>query len=238
MENIIIARNIKKVFTSRNLNNVVLKGIDLEIVKGEINTILGVSGGGKTTLLNILSGLEPPTSGEVIINGVNIEKYNSKQRLEFRRNNVSFIFQTYRLISNLSVKKNIELAAYLSDKPLDVIQTLKDVGLEGKENAFPTELSGGEQQRVAIARAIVKNEKLLFCDEPTGALDEKNSKNILNILKDINNKYGVTIVMITHNPSIRYMSHKTFTLNSGVIEKIELRKDSELIAPDKLVWGL
>lgn len=232
MKDIIIdAKNVVKSYKNNELIVEVLKGVNLQIYKGEINTILGASGGGKTTLLNVLSGLDDFDSGEIIVNHQNISNLNEKQRLQFRREQVSFVFQTYKLIPTLDVYKNVEVAAYLSKNPLDINQILKEVGLENKAHSFIYELSGGEQQRVAIARALVKNSPILFCDEPTGALDEQNSKNILQILKNINEKYNVTIVMITHNPSIKNMSHQTIVLNSGKIVDITHKDTNQLTNP-------
>lgn len=235
---IIEATDVKKTYTNEQITLDVLKSVNLKIYKGEINTILGASGSGKTTLLNVLSGLDDFNSGEIITNKKKIAKLNEKQLLKFRRDNVSFVFQTYKLIPTLSVYKNVEVAAFLSKNPLDVDQVLEEVGLGDKKQSFIHQLSGGEQQRVAIARALVKNAPILFCDEPTGALDEQNSKNILEILKRVNEKYQITIVMVTHNPSIKYMSHQTIYLNSGEIVNNEMRSSETLLTPEQLNWSL
>lgn len=235
--NIIEIKNLYKEFLNGETKSEILKGINLNIVKGNITSILGQSGAGKSTLLNIISGLESATSGEVMINNKDITKLSNDDKVMFRRETIGFIFQQYNLVKNLTVKENIELSAYLNKDSLDVSEIIESVGLTGYENKLPSDLSGGQQQRVAIARAVVKNAEILFCDEPTGALDEETSKIILNILKNINEKYNVTIIMITHNPSIRHMSNKTITINSGKVASIEDRTKDELVDPSKLDWG-
>lgn len=235
---LISAKNITKIYLDGEEENKVLNDISVDFYEGEITTILGASGSGKTTLLNILGALDYANFGEVWINKQELNKLNDKQRLEFRRKNISFIFQSYQLIPNLTIYRNVEIAAYLSKNPKDVLQILEEVGLKDKINKYPHQLSGGEKQRVAIARALVKNDKILFCDEPTGALDETNSKKILTILKNINEKYNVSIIMITHNKSISNMSHKTITLNSGIIENTFENPKQNLVDPLNLNWGV
>lgn len=234
---IVEIKDLKKNYVNGEIEAKILRGINLSINKGEITTILGASGAGKTTLLNIISGLESATSGDVLIDGFNITKASKNEKVDFRRNNVGFIFQQYNLVKDLSVWENIELSAFLNKDSFDIQEIIDAVGLKGFENKLPADLSGGQQQRVAIARAIVKNAKILFCDEPTGALDEETSKVILEIIKEINTKYGVTMIMITHNPSIRYMSHKTITINSGNISSEENRSEEQLVNPSDLDWG-
>lgn len=186
--------------------------------------ILGSSGAGKSTLLNILGGMEPNTSGDVIIAGKNIANYNAKQLTTYRRNDVGFVFQFYNLIPNLTAKENVELAAQIVPDAMNPDKALKYVGLSNRENNFPAQLSGGEQQRVAIARAIAKKPELLLCDEPTGALDYKTGKRILKILQDMSRKNGSTVLIVTHNAAIAPIADKVIHIHDGGIQNIEINQ--------------
>ncbi len=196
-----------------------LNHVDVLIEQGKINTILGPSGSGKTTLLNMLSALDDVDSGQILFEGDDISKLNERKKTLYRRQNTGFIFQSYNLISTLTVKENVELGEYLSNNSLDVDDVLKQVGLEDHKDKYPHQLSGGQQQRVAIARVLVKNPKVIFCDEPTGALDEESGRIVLDLLQKLNKKYKTTLVMVTHNPNIANMSNKVIYFNSGKIVK-------------------
>jgi len=191
------------------------------IEKGKLTIILGASGAGKSTILNILGGMDTNTSGDVIIDGKNIAKYNKRQLTTYRRNDIGFVFQFYNLIQNLTAKENVELASEIVDDALDPVKTLDDVGLKNRINNFPAELSGGEQQRVAIARAVAKNPKILLCDEPTGALDYETGKQILQVIEDMSRKKGATVVIVTHNSLIAPMADKVIHFHDGKVTKIE-----------------
>lgn len=212
-----------------------LNNVSVEINKGDINTILGPSGSGKTTLLNMLSGLDDINSGEILFEGRDISKLSDKKKTKYRRENTGFIFQSYNLISTLNVKENIELGAYLSKDSMDVDDIIKQVGLEEHKNKYPHQLSGGQQQRVAIARVLVKNPKVIFCDEPTGALDEESGRVVLELLQKLNKKYKTTLVMVTHNPNIAKMSHKVIYFNSGKIVNEEISK--EILSAKEIEWS-
>ena len=234
MEFLYEIKGLKKSFGFGESKAEVLKGIDLEIKKGEIVTILGPSGSGKSTLLNIIGGLDGADSGEIIYDGKDISKMSKKQRMLYRRNEVGFIFQFYNLLGDLTAKENIESCAYLSKKPMDMGEIMKTLGLVEHQNKFPKQLSGGQQQRIAFARALVKNPRALLCDEPTGALDYKMSKEILSILEKINKTYGTTVIIVTHNEAIKYMSHHVIKVRDGVIS--ENYKNSELKKAEDIDW--
>ncbi|MBR1599751.1 MAG: ABC transporter ATP-binding protein [Lachnospiraceae bacterium] len=210
---------IKKSFGSADNRVEVLKGIDCEIERGEICVLLGPSGSGKSTLLNIIGGIDSPDSGYVSIDGVKTGEMKERQLTKYRRNHLGYIFQMYNLIPNLNVKENVEVGAYLSDKPLDIDDLLKTLGLYEHRHKLPNQLSGGQQQRTAIGRAIVKNPDILLCDEPTGALDYTTSKEILKLIEDVNAKYGNTVVMVTHNDAIKNMADRVIRLRDGMIRK-------------------
>lgn len=196
-----------------------LNHIFVDFNQGEITTILGPSGSGKTTLLNVISGLDSIDSGEILFKEHDIAKLNQKSLTKYRRDNVGFIFQNYNLISTLSVRENVELGAYLSKNSLEIDEVLEEVGLSEHKDKFPHQLSGGQQQRVAIARVLVKNPSVIFCDEPTGALDEKSGRKVLELLQNLNKKYQTTLIMVTHNPNIAHMSNKVIYFKDGKIEK-------------------
>ncbi len=212
-------KSVKKSFGQGGSRVDVLKGIDLEINKGEICVLLGPSGSGKSTLLNIIGGIETADSGTVSVNGETIADMSEKALTQYRRHHLGYVFQTYNLIPNLTVRENIEVGAYLSKSPLDIDDLMKTLGIADQKNKLPNQLSGGQQQRTSIGRAIVKNPDILLCDEPTGALDYSTSKEILKLIEDINKKYGNTIIMVTHNDAIKNMADKVFKLRDGVIRK-------------------
>lgn len=212
-------KNIKKHFGEGESRVEVLKGIDIEIEKGEFCVLLGPSGSGKSTLLNIIGGIDAADEGYISINGEKTADMNEKALTLYRRKHLGYIFQMYNLIPNLNIKENIEVGAYLSDNPLDVDDLLKTLGLYEHRHKLPNQLSGGQQQRTAIGRAIVKNPDILLCDEPTGALDYNTSKEILQLIEDVNKKYGNTIIMVTHNDAIKQMADRVVKLRDGMIRK-------------------
>ena len=199
--------------------------INFEIEKGEFVIILGPSGAGKSTVLNILGGMDSCDEGQIIIDGVDISKYNSKQLTKYRKNDVGFVFQFYNLVQNLTARENVELASQIVTNALDIDETLKLVGLEHRKNNFPAQLSGGEQQRVAIARAIAKNPKLLLCDEPTGALDYTTGKQILKTLQDTCRNTGTTVIVITHNSALAPMADRVIRINDAKVRSIEVNSN-------------
>lgn len=197
----------------------VLKGINTGVEKGQMCVIQGTSGSGKSTLLNCIGGLDTMDSGSIKVDGTEIFGMNSDQLADYRRDNLGFIFQFYNLVPNLTVRENIQVCEYLTDNPLPMDDLIETLGLTEHQNKFPSQLSGGQQQRCAIARALVKNPKLLLCDEPTGALDSKTSRDILVLLEGINAKYGTTMLIVTHNNSIKNMVHKVIFIKDGLISK-------------------
>jgi putative ABC transport system ATP-binding protein len=217
-ENIVVANN----------------GIDFSIEKGEFVIILGPSGAGKTTVLNILGGMETCDEGKIIIDDVDISKFNNKQLTSYRRYDVGFVFQFYNLVQNLTAKENVELATQISKNALDVDKTLELVGLAHRKGNFPSQLSGGEQQRVAIARAIAKNPKLLLCDEPTGALDYKTGKQILKTLQDTCKNTGTTVIVITHNSALAPIADRVIKLKDAKVRSIEVNENPVLV--ESIEW--
>lgn len=212
---------IKKSFGSGENRVQVLKGIDLAVEKGEFCVLLGPSGSGKSTLLNILGGIDRADSGDILIDGERMADMNEKALTLYRRRHLGYIFQMYNLIPNLTVRENIEVGAYLSRHPLDVDELLHLLGLWDHRGKLPNQLSGGQQQRTSIGRAIVKNPDILLCDEPTGALDYKTSKEILKLIETVNQKYGNTVIMVTHNDAIRLMADRVVRLRDGAIRSNE-----------------
>ena len=196
-----------------------MKGINFSVEKGEICVLLGPSGSGKSTLLNIIGGIDSADSGYISINGEKTADMNEKALTNYRRRHLGYVFQMYNMIPNLNVKENIEVGAYLSDKSLDIDELLKTLGLYEHRHKLPNQLSGGQQQRTAIGRAIVKNPDILLCDEPTGALDYNTSKEILKLIEDVNQKYGNTVIMVTHNDAIKNMADRVIKLRDGQIRK-------------------
>lgn len=197
----------------------VLKGVSTGVEKGQMCVIQGTSGSGKSTLLNCIGGLDTMDSGSVRVDGKEIFGLKPDALADYRRDNLGFIFQFYNLVPNLTVRENIQVCEYLSDNPLDMNELLDVLGLTEHQNKFPSQLSGGQQQRCAIARALIKNPKLLLCDEPTGALDSKTSRDILVLLEKINKEYGTTMLIVTHNNSIKNMVHKVIIIKDGQIKK-------------------
>ena len=212
-------QDLKKSFGQGEAKTEVLKGINFSVEKGEICVLLGPSGSGKSTLLNIIGGIDSADSGYISINGEKTADMNKKALTNYRRRHLGYVFQMYNLIPNLNVKENIEVGAYLSDKSLDIDELLKTLGLYEHRHKLPNQLSGGQQQRTAIGRAIVKNPDILLCDEPTGALDYNTSKEILKLIEDVNQKYGNTVIMVTHNDAIKNMADRVIKLRDGQIRK-------------------
>jgi putative ABC transport system ATP-binding protein len=212
-------QDLKKSFGQGEAKTEVLKGINFSVEKGEICVLLGPSGSGKSTLLNIIGGIDSADSGYISINREKTADMNEKALTNYRRRHLGYVFQMYNLIPNLNVKENIEVGAYLSDKSLDIDELLKTLGLYEHRHKLPNQLSGGQQQRTAIGRAIVKNPDILLCDEPTGALDYNTSKEILKLIEDVNQKYGNTVIMVTHNDAIKNMADRVIKLRDGQIRK-------------------
>lgn len=212
-------RGIKKSFGTGDSRVNVLKGMDLNIEKGEFCVLLGPSGSGKSTLLNIIGGIDAADEGSITIEGERLEDMTEKKLSMYRRKHLGYIFQMYNLIPNLTVRENIEVGAYLSEHPLDVDELLHTLGLYEHQRKLPNQLSGGQQQRTAIGRAIVKNPDILLCDEPTGALDYHTSKEILKLIETVNQRYGNTIIMVTHNDAIKDMADRVVKLRDGMIRK-------------------
>ncbi len=211
-------RNVKKSYGEGGSYVQVLKGVTTSVERGQICVIQGTSGSGKSTLLNCIGGLDTMDSGSVIVDGTELFGMKNKSLAEYRRAKLGFIFQFYNLVPNLTVKENIQVCEYLSDNPLRMEELLEVLGLTEHQNKFPSQLSGGQQQRCAIARALIKNPKLLLCDEPTGALDSNTSRDILALLEEINEKYKTTMVIVTHNNSIKNMVHKVIYLKDGLVK--------------------
>ncbi len=218
-QNFLQISGLKKSFGSGENRTEVLRGLDFTVTKGEICVLLGPSGSGKSTLLNIIGGIDNADSGYIAINGEKTVDMDEKTLTQYRRKHLGYVFQMYNLIPNLNVKENVEVGAYLSDSPLDVDDILKTLGLYEHRHKLPNQLSGGQQQRTSIGRAIVRNPDILLCDEPTGALDYKTSKEILKLIEDVNQKYGNTVIMVTHNDAIKNMADRVIKLRDGMIRK-------------------
>lgn len=227
-------KGIKKSFGTGDSRVNVLKGFDLEIERGEFCVLLGPSGSGKSTLLNIIGGIDGADEGSITIDGEQLEDMTEKKLSLYRRKHLGYIFQMYNLIPNLTLRENIEIGAYLSNRPLDVDELMQTLGIYEHQNKLPNQLSGGQQQRTAIGRAIVKNPDVLLCDEPTGALDYHTSKEILQLIEDVNKKYGNTILIVTHNDAIKYMADQVITLRDGQIRKNYLTENK--ISAKDLDW--
>ncbi len=225
---------IKKHFGAGDNRIEVLKGIDLEINKGEMCVLLGPSGSGKSTLLNIIGAIESADEGTITVNGEKTKLMSEKQLTQYRRKHLGYVFQMYNLIPNLTVRENIEVGAYLSDNPLNIDELMSTLGIADQGDKLPSQLSGGQQQRTSIGRAIVKNPDILLCDEPTGALDYKTSKEILKLLEEINQKYGNTVIMVTHNDAIKNMADRVFTLRDGEIRKNYINENK--VSAKDLEW--
>ncbi|MBR1478971.1 MAG: ABC transporter ATP-binding protein [Lachnospiraceae bacterium] len=227
-------KQIKKSYGQGESRTEVLKGIDLSIEKGEFCVLLGPSGSGKSTLLNIIGGIDKADSGDIYIEGERMADMNERRLTAYRRNHLGYIFQMYNLIPNLTVRENIEVGAYLSKAPLDVDEILHTLGLYEHQRKRPNQLSGGQQQRCAIGRAIVKNPHILLCDEPTGALDYNTSKEILKLIETVNQKYGNTVIMVTHNDAIKNMADRVVKLRDGNIRKNYINDNK--ISAEELDW--
>lgn len=226
--------DLKKSYGNDSNRVEVLKGISFSIERGEVCVLLGPSGSGKSTLLNVIGGIDAADSGYVAINGERTVDMKEKVLTRYRRKHLGYVFQMYNLIPNLNVKENIEVGAYLSDKPLDIDDLLKTLGLYEHRHKLPNQLSGGQQQRTAIGRAIVKNPDIFLCDEPTGALDYNTSKEILKLIEEVNQKYGNTVIMVTHNDAIKNMADRVIKLRDGQIRK-DYRNESKIPASE-LDW--
>ena len=228
-------KNVYKEYKQGNYKTKALDNINLEIQDGEIIVILGPSGSGKTTLLNCLSGLDKVTKGSIYYDLENVAKYRDSKMTKFRKKNLGFIFQNYNLLEHINVYENVLVGSSLSKSNLDVLEIIKTVGLSRHKNKYMHELSGGEQQRVSIARALAKNPKVMFCDEPTGALDEKTGKIVLQSLIDVNEKYKTTLIIVTHNPGIALIGDRIIKMNSAKI--IEDEKNTKRVKPSDIPWG-
>ena len=226
--------NITKIYKMGEVEIRAVDGIDFSIKKGEFVVIVGPSGAGKTTVLNILGGMDTATSGRIIVDGEDITEYNERQLTGYRRNDIGFVFQFYNLVPNLTAKENVELALQICKDPLDAIEVLQDVGLEDRLDNFPAQLSGGEQQRVSIARALAKNPKLLLCDEPTGALDYNTGKSILKLLQDMCRKKGMTVIVITHNSALAPMADRLIKIKNGKVSGMEMNENP--VSIDEIEW--
>ncbi len=212
--------DVKKIYKMGETEIHALAGVDFEIEKGEVVIIAGASGAGKSTILNILGGMDTLSSGEIVVDGERISDYSQRKLIDYRRHDVGFVFQFYNLVQNLTARENVELATQISPDSLNIEEVLRDVGLENRMDHFPAQLSGGEQQRVAIARALAKNPKLLLCDEPTGALDYNTGKSILQLLQDTSRRTGMTVVIITHNLAFTPIGNRVIRVKSGRIDSM------------------
>ena len=227
-------RDVKKIYKMGEVNIEALSGVDFTVNKGEFVVVAGASGAGKSTILNILGGMDSPTSGEIIVDNNQINKYTNKELVKYRRYDIGFVFQFYNLVQNLTARENVELATQICRQPLDIDEVMEAVGLSHRKNNFPAQLSGGEQQRVAIARALAKNPKLLLCDEPTGALDYNTGKSILKLLQDTCRKMEMTVIIITHNLALAPMGDKVIRVKNGKISSITINENPTPI--ERIEW--
>ena len=234
MPGFIELKDVRKIYRMGEVEIKAVDGINFSIERGEFVVIVGPSGAGKTTVLNILGGMDQATTGEVWVNDNNIAEYSAKALTKYRRDAIGFVFQFYNLVQNLTALENVELAAQICKDPLDAATVLKQVGLEDRMANFPAQLSGGEQQRVAIARALAKNPKLLLCDEPTGALDYNTGKSVLKLLQDTCRNTGTTVIVITHNQALTAMADRVITVKSGTVEKVVLNDNIKNV--EDLEW--
>ncbi|MCM1135817.1 MAG: ABC transporter ATP-binding protein [Clostridium sp.] len=227
-------RNVGKTYHMGEVDIEALRDVNFIIEKGEFCVVVGASGAGKTTILNILGGMDSLSCGQVLLDGEEISSYNRKKLTAYRRYDIGFVFQFYNLVQNLTALENVELAAQICKEPLDAMTVLEMVGLKDRAGNFPAQLSGGEQQRVAIARALAKNPKLLLCDEPTGALDYNTGKAVLKLLQDACREKGMTVVVITHNQALTAMADRVITVKSGTVRKMELNE--HIVPVEKIEW--
>ncbi len=234
MDDYIKFENVKKIYKMGESEIEALAGVSFSIKKGQFVIIAGASGAGKSTILNILGGMDSLSSGRIWVDGKEISKYRSKDLIRYRRHDVGFVFQFYNLIQNLTAKENIELASQVSRNPLNIDMVIDSVGLSDRKKNFPSQLSGGEQQRVAIARALAKNPKLLLCDEPTGALDYNTGRSILKLLQETCQNTGMTVVVITHNLALTPMGHQVIRVRSGKVDSIT--ENAEPVSIDRIEW--
>lgn len=234
MKNFIQLKNVKKTYT---MGEVIIRAVDdvsFSIEKGEFVVVIGASGAGKTTILNLLGGMDQVTSGNILVDGNEISGYNKKMLTKYRRDEIGFVFQFYNLVQNLNAIENVELAVEICKNPMNPVEVLENVGLKDRMKNFPAQLSGGEQQRVSIARALSKNPKLLLCDEPTGALDYNTGKAILKLLSDTSKKQGMTVIVITHNSALTPIADKIITVKNGKVESVV--KNDNPMSIEKLEW--
>lgn len=226
--------DVKKIYKMGEVEITALAGVSFTIEKGEFVVVAGASGAGKSTILNILGGMDTCSSGQILVDDVEVSSYNDKELTNYRRYDIGFVFQFYNLVQNLTALENVELATQICKNPLDINQTIEAVGLKNRKNNFPSQLSGGEQQRVAIARALAKNPKLLLCDEPTGALDYKTGKAILKLLQDTCRQQNMTVIIITHNLALTAMGDKIIKVKSGLIDSIEVNEHPQAV--ESIEW--
>jgi putative ABC transport system ATP-binding protein len=234
MKEYIIMEDVTKIYKMGEVEIRSLDNISFSIDKGQFVVIVGPSGAGKSTVLNILGGMDSPTSGSLIVDNNDIGKYSPKELITYRRHDIGFVFQFYNLVQNLTALENVELAAEICKNPLDPEKVLEQVGLKDRKNNFPAQLSGGEQQRVSIARALAKNPKLLLCDEPTGALDYNTGKSVLKLLQDTCRERGMTVVIVTHNLAIAPMADKVIRIKNGKVESEEINKNP--LPVERIEW--
>lgn len=234
MKDFVKLENVRKIYQMGEVEIRAVDGIDFEIGKGEFVVIVGPSGAGKTTILNILGGMDTATSGKVLVDGNDVAQYTNRQLIGYRREDIGFVFQFYNLVPNLTALENVELALQICKEPLDAKTVLEEVGLGERLNNFPAQLSGGEQQRVSIARALAKNPKLLLCDEPTGALDYNTGKAILKLLQDTCRNKGMTVIVITHNSALAPMADRVIHIKNGRVESMEM--NAHLVPVETIEW--
>lgn len=226
--------DVKKIYKMGDVKIKALNGASFTIDKGEFAVIAGASGAGKSTILNLMGGMDTATTGKIIVDKENVSKFTAKRLTTYRRYDIGFVFQFYNLVQNLTVRENVELATQICKNPLDVDEVIEAVGLKERSSNFPAQLSGGEQQRVAIARALAKNPKMLLCDEPTGALDINTGKNILKLLSDMCRKNGITVVVITHNQAISAMGDKVIKVKNGIVDSVVINDNP--VSVDEIDW--
>ena len=234
MSGFVTLEGVKKIYRMGEVEIMAAAGIDFEIQKGEFAVVVGPSGAGKTTVLNILGGMDTASEGKVIVDGEDIAGYSQKQLTAYRRDDIGFVFQFYNLIPNLTALENVELALQICKNPMDAAQVMEEVGLGDRLDNFPAQLSGGEQQRVSIARALAKNPKLLLCDEPTGALDYNTGKSILKLLQDMCRKKGMTVIVITHNSALAPMADRLIKIKTGKVSGMEMNENP--VSIDEIEW--